>query len=44
MKTNLLKEGSYLLSNRNSLKSDRIENAPLAILISTEQFNSINFN
>ena len=25
-------------SNRNSLKSERIENAPLAIFISTEQF------
>ena len=33
------KEGSYLPSNRNSPKSDRVENAPLAILISTEQFN-----
>ena len=31
-------EGSYLPSNRNSPKSERIENAPLAILISTEQF------
>ena len=29
-------EGSYLPSNRNSPKSERIENAPLAILISTE--------
>ena len=31
-------EGSYLPSNRNSPKSERIENAPLAILISTQQF------
>ena len=31
-------EGSYLQSNRNSQKSERIENAPLAILISTELF------
>ena len=31
-------EGSYLSSNRNTPKSERIENAPLAILISTEQF------
>ena len=31
-------EGSNLPSNRNSPKSERIENAPLAILISTEQF------
>ena len=31
-------EGSYLPSNRNSPKSELIENAPLAILISTEQF------
>ena len=31
-------EGSYLPSNRNSPKSERIENAPFAILISTEQF------
>ena len=31
-------QGSYLPSNRNSPKSDLIENAPLAILISTEQF------
>ena len=31
-------EGSYLPSNRNSPKSERIENAPLAILIFTEQF------
>ena len=35
---NKLIEGSYLPSNRNSPKSERIENAPLAILISTEQF------
>ena len=33
-----LEEGSYLPSNRNSPKSEGIENAPLAILISTEQF------
>ena len=32
------KEGSYFPSKRNSPKSERIENAPLAILISTEQF------
>ena len=31
-------EGSYLSSNRNSAKSERIENTPLAILISTKQF------
>ena len=31
-------EGSYLPSNRNSPRSERIENAPLAILISNEQF------
>ena len=31
-------EGSFLSSNRNSPKSERIENAPLAFLISTEQF------
>ena len=35
------KEGSYLPSNRNSPESERIENAPLAILISTGQFNSM---
>ena len=29
---------SYLPSNRNSAESERIENVPLAILISTEQF------
>ena len=34
----LVQEGSYLPSNRNSPKSEQIENAPLAILISTEQF------
>ena len=34
-------EGSYLPSNRNSPKSEWIENAPLAILTSTEQFNSM---
>ena len=34
-------EGSYLPSNRKSPKSERIENAPLTILISTEQFNSM---
>ena len=33
-----LGEGSYLPSNRNSPKSERVENAPLAILIATEQF------
>ena len=33
-----IEEGSYLPSNRNSPKSERIENAPLAVLISTEQF------
>ena len=31
-------EGTNLPSYRNSQKSERIENAPLAILISTEQF------
>ena len=31
-------EGSYLPSNRNSPKTERIEKAPFAILISTEQF------
>ena len=36
-------EGSYLPSNRNSPESERIENAPLAILISTKQFNSMLF-
>ena len=34
-------EGSYLRSNRNSPKCEWIENAPLVILISTEQFNSL---
>ena len=34
-------EGSNLPSNRNSPKCERIENAPLAILISTKQFNSM---
>ena len=34
-------EGSYLPSNRNSPESVRIENAPLVIHISNEQFNSI---
>ena len=34
----MAEEGSYLPSNRNSPKTERIENAPLAILISTEQF------
>ena len=34
-------EGSNLPSKRNSPKSERIENAPLAILISTEKFNSM---
>ena len=33
-----LQEGSYLPSNRNSPKSEQIENSPVAILISTEQF------
>ena len=33
-----LQEGCYLPSNRNSPKSEWIENAPLAILISTKQF------
>ena len=38
-KTDIIRgEGSYLPSNRNSPKSERIENTPLAILISTEQF------
>ena len=32
---------SSLLSNRNSPKIEWIENAPLAILISSEQFNSM---
>ena len=32
-----VEEGSYLPSNRNSPQSERIENAPLAVLISTEQ-------
>ena len=36
-----IEEGSYLPSNRNSPKSERIKNAPLAILISTEQFYPI---
>ena len=31
-------ERSYLPSKRNSPKSERIENVPLAILISTKQF------
>ena len=35
-----IEEGSYLSGNRNSPKSERIENAPLG-LISTEQFNSM---
>ena len=34
-------EGSYLPSKRNSSKSERIENVPLAILISTKQFDSM---
>ena len=34
-------EGSYLSSNRNSPKSEWTENDSLAILISTEQFNSM---
>ena len=34
-------EGSYLRSNRNSPESELIENTPLAILISTEQFKSM---
>ena len=41
IKQDLWEEGSYLSSNRNSPKSEWIENAPLAILISTEQFNSM---
>ena len=32
------KKESYIPNNRNSPKSERIENVPLAILISTEQF------
>ena len=31
-------EGSYLSSNRNSPKSERIENAPLSILISNTNY------
>ena len=30
-------EGSYLPCNRNSPKSEQIENAPLAIVISTNE-------
>ena len=37
----VLEDGCYLPSNRNSPKRERIENVPLAILISTEQFNSM---
>ena len=33
----MTEEGSYLPSNRNSPKGERIENALLAILISTVQ-------
>ena len=33
--------GSYLPSHRNSPESEQIENTPLAILISTKQFNSM---
>ena len=33
-------EGSHLPSKRNSPKSERIENAPLAVLISTEQLQA----
>ena len=36
--TQQYQEVSYLPSNGNSPKSEQIENAPLAILISTEQF------
>ena len=36
-----LEEGSYTPNNRNSIKSEQIENAPLASLISTEKFNSM---
>ena len=37
----MFEEGSYLLAKRNSPESERIENAPLVILISTKQFNSM---